>query len=432
MTLVHVYRRWRSIIFQSPRRLNLRLVYTPFGPPRDTLDIWPLLPLIIHDVTSIDEEDVDHTIAALKHNDRVCQIRLSCHSSSRISRIMESAAMQKPFSELTHLEVKMTSEWHDERTLPDLFLGGTAPRLQSLKLTNISFPGLPKLLSSATYLVTLDLSYIPYPGSGYIPPNAMATSLSTLTSLEYLHVHFEHPPPAPESRHPPLPTRSILSILTTMQFEGSSGYLEEILTRIDAPRLDSMLITFDDQTLFDTPQLFQFISRIPTLRAPEMGYIIFSSSSIVVKFPPQTSAVGKLCVEISSFESKLPQLSSVEQICTSSLPPVSMLEDLYILQDSKVWLEDFLDDVENMLWLQLLHPFVTVKNLYLSKKFVPHIVPALKELVGVRRAEVFPTLENIFVEGLQSGYFHEGIEMFVAARRLTSHPVAVSHWDKDS
>jgi len=35
-TLAHVCRRWRSIVFQSPRRLNLRLLCTP---ERDTLDI---------------------------------------------------------------------------------------------------------------------------------------------------------------------------------------------------------------------------------------------------------------------------------------------------------------------------------------------------------------------------------------------------------
>ena len=44
--------------------------------------------------------------------------------------------------------------------------------------------------------------------------------------------------------------------------------------------------------------------------------------------------------------------------------------------------------------------------------------------------EVLPSLENIFLEGFQpSGPLHEGIETFVAARRLAGHPVAVSRWD---
>jgi hypothetical protein len=47
IALAHVCRRWRSVVFQSPHRLNLRLVCTPNIPVRDTLDIWPPLPLII-------------------------------------------------------------------------------------------------------------------------------------------------------------------------------------------------------------------------------------------------------------------------------------------------------------------------------------------------------------------------------------------------
>jgi hypothetical protein len=102
-----------------------------------------------------------------------------------------------------------------------------------------------------------------------------------------------------------------------------------------------------------------------------------------------------------------------------------MLEDLYISENRgypPVWQ----DDVENTLWLDLLRPFAAVKNLYVSKGFVPRIAPALQEPVGGRSTELFPTLENIFLEGLQhSGPLHEGIEKFVAARRLTSHPVEV-------
>src|SRR5260221_5208216 len=42
--LVHVCRRWRSLVFGSPRRLNLRLFCTPETPAKDTLAVWPALP----------------------------------------------------------------------------------------------------------------------------------------------------------------------------------------------------------------------------------------------------------------------------------------------------------------------------------------------------------------------------------------------------
>jgi hypothetical protein len=43
--LVHICRRWRTIVFQSPHRLNLRLLCTYKTPARDTHDVWPPLPL---------------------------------------------------------------------------------------------------------------------------------------------------------------------------------------------------------------------------------------------------------------------------------------------------------------------------------------------------------------------------------------------------
>jgi hypothetical protein len=108
ITLVHVCRRWRSVVFQSPRRLNMRFLCKS---ARDTLDIWPPLPLVIC-VVVVDVDDIcdakppgaDNTIAALGHNDRVCQIQLDCLPRSQVG-YTDSTAMQKPFPELTDLHL---------------------------------------------------------------------------------------------------------------------------------------------------------------------------------------------------------------------------------------------------------------------------------------------------------------------------------------
>ncbi len=124
------------------------------------------------------------------------------------------------------------------------------------------------------------------------------------------------------------------------------------------------------------------------------------------------------------------QLSSIEQVCNSSLHPLSTVEDLYIEHEYSrlVWKNDA---IENTLWLELLLQFTAVKNLYLSKEFAPGIAAALQELVGARITEVLPNLQNIFVEALEpSGPFQENIGQFVAARELSSHPVAISDWDR--
>ena len=220
--LAHVCRRWRSVVFQSPHRLNLRLLCTIKTPARDTLDIWPALPLVIRGILDYEPSE-DNIIAALEHNDRVCKIDLHWISSSEFECVTNCAAMQKPFPELTDLLLYKAID--DGPILSDSFLDGTAPRLRSLYLHRVPFPGLPNLLLSATHLVRLDLYGILR--LGYIPQEAMATGLSALTGLEFLRLYFIHPPPRPviESRQSPPPTRFILPSLTKIRFRGASEYL---------------------------------------------------------------------------------------------------------------------------------------------------------------------------------------------------------------
>jgi hypothetical protein len=107
-----------------------------------------------------------------------------------------------------------------------------------------------------------------------------------------------------------------------------------------------------------------------------------------------------------------------------------MLEDLYISECQYSRLNQ-LDNTENTAWLELLHPFASVMNLYLSGRVAPRIVLILQELVGARTVEVLPTLQNIFLEEFPpQGHIQEGIVQFIAARQVASHPVAVSRWEK--
>ena len=67
-----------------------------------------------------------------------------------------------------------------------------------------------------------------------------------------------------------------------------------------------------------------------------------------------------------------------------------------------------------------------------DEEFAPGVAVALQDLVG-GITEVLPSLQNIFVEGLEpSGPFQENIGQFFAARQLSDHPIATSDWDKDS
>jgi F-box-like len=168
-TLAHVCRRWRRVVFQSPRRLNLPILCTDKTPARYTLDIWSPLPLVIRVANHDEPSRADNIIAALEHNDRVCQINVECLTNSQLGCVTDSAAMQKPFPKLTHLGLAMIVHDNDGSgpIFSDSFLGGNAPGLQSIVLWDVSFPRLPKLLLSATHLVALYLFNIPRSGTSH-------------------------------------------------------------------------------------------------------------------------------------------------------------------------------------------------------------------------------------------------------------------------
>ena len=419
--LVHVCQKWRYVVFGSPLRLNLQIRCSARTPVREKLAVWPPLPITIAEYGSItSKRHGDNIIAALWHNDRVCDIRLAI-PSVLLESVFET--MQKTFVALKRLWLYNVSD--RAPVVPDSFLGGSVPHLRHLFLLRIQFPFpvLRKLLLSAPNLVILHLRDIPH--SGYFSPEEMAPCLSALTRLNVLSIKFKSPRSCPprEGRHPP-PTRSILPALTKLTFTGVSEYLEDLVTRIDAPLLDNLDITLFHQLIFNTPQLVQFISRTPRLNACDEARVIFSDPRATTVLTGRNNI--ELQLGVSCRQSDW-QLSSLAQICASSFPPalISLLEHLYILEDVN-WRPLWQDGLENNQWLELFHPFTTMKNLYLSREFVPRIVPILQELVGEGVIEVLPNRRNIFL----GDPVPEATLQFIATRKPSSHLVAISYWKR--
>ena len=214
-------------------------------------------------------------------------------------------------------------------------------------------------------------------------------------------------------------------------FTGVTEYLEKLVARIDTPQLSNVYIKFFNQIDFDCPRLAQFINSTPALRGRDEAHVQFEDiiANITLRHRTSDPDNNDLSIHISCRESDW-QVSSIEQIC-NFLPPLSLVEDLYIEHrySEPVWKNDA---IENTLWLELLHPFISVKNLYLSKEFGPGIVATLQELVGDSITDVLPSLQNIFVKGLdQSGPFQENIGQLIVSRQLSDHPIVLSVWDED-
>jgi hypothetical protein len=413
-TLVHVCPRWRNVVFASPRRLGLRLLSTQRRSVEKILDLWPALPIIIRDNSpEFTPRGAKNIIVALKYSNRVCEMTLSDISAPFSEQFL--AVSQDPFPALTDLTL---SNWRNIKvTLPDTFLGGSTPRLQTLSMRGISFPALPKLLLSASHLVRLGLLDIP--NSGYISPEAIAACLSTLNNLEQLDITFNSPRSRPDraTQRPPPLTRSILPALTHFAFKGVSEYLEDLVARIDAPRLRTVNITFFNRLIFDVLQLSQFISRVEALKVLDQARISFLHTSIDITVSGKTEADHRpnLQLEILSTWSEW-QLSSLAQLC-SSLSPFAALERLDI---DTHFVGHWLHDTEDTQWLELLRPFTAVKDLHFFNKHAQRVIPSLPQPAEEGATDTLPAFNNIF-----SGNLQRVIKQFVTERQLSGHPVAV-------
>ena len=426
--LVHVCRRWRCLVFESPRRLNLQIFCSPGIFARKSLDIWPALPLVIQGDRS--ETLLDNVITGLEHglhSDRIRQIDIYYLVDYPASKINELwTAMQVPLPELARLYLSFGYFLFGYGPhLPHSFLGGSAPRLRYLYLDALPFPELPKLLLSATHLVHLYLRHIPF--SGYILPEEMATCLPS--SLEALQLQFDSFQAYSGLKNRRLfpPTHSALPNLTNFSFRGENEYLDEFVARIDAPALYQLSTTFFNDIDFNTSESKskQFISRTSILGVYEGAHLIFGSDRVQARFH-QSEIYNQRMVEVDIIsEVSDRQLSTLTRVGTLSFRPLLTTENLFIdgIPTSPLVWED---DIETTKWLELLLPFTVVKNLYLSRPISPRIALALQELTGGRTTEVLPALRNVFLEGFQSSEpVYEGIAQFIIARQHTDHPVAI-------
>ena len=154
--LVHVCRRWRQIIFESPHRLNLQILCTQKTPVKDNLFIWPTLPIVIkyrNTKRNPRPEGVGNVIASFQQANRVCHVELNV-TKSMFEKM--DPFMLESFPELTHIDIYPEPATDGSMgVLPGEFSGGSAPRLQEISFNNLSFPSLSTFLLSTSNLISL-------------------------------------------------------------------------------------------------------------------------------------------------------------------------------------------------------------------------------------------------------------------------------------
>lgn len=421
--LAHVCRRWRQIIFSSPRRLDLQLICTYRTPVRKNLRRWPAFPINIDystsgnlDSKSLAPYDKSNVIAALGHPDRVRRVRLTV-TKLQLKKI--ATVMQKPFPALTHLW--LSSKDSNVPVLTGSFLGGSAPYLEEICISGIPFPALPTLLFSTNDLVVLRLYDIPY--NGGIAPEKVVACLGALTKLETLFIEFRgwhlriQRPPAP-------PTRTAFPALTTFGFRGASEYLEDLVAQIDTPRLYDLRVfyigPFNAQVTQIT-QLAQFVSRTADLKPARFNEarVEFRGNLVYISLDgeqggrcPIHLTVQMSCIGLDR------QVSQVARVLSRSSVVLSHVGRLSISERLRLPL--FRDDMD-VEWLELLRPFAAVETLRVSWWSGWLVASALERANGETIAGVLPALRSLHLDDVPLGPFRG----FIAMRQSSGRTVSV-------
>ncbi|KAH9037531.1 hypothetical protein EDB84DRAFT_1675637 [Lactarius hengduanensis] len=429
-SLVHVCQTWRQIVFASPHRLNLQILYTHKipSPVKNDLGIWPAFPIVVDyrrpkfPITPV-PRDEDNVIAALGHPDRVCFIRLDMWGS-QLGKVV--TLMQESFLVLTRLEISLKfwplGEENKAPVLSTGFLGGSAPRLQEISLNRIPYPALPTLLLSATGLVKLHLFNIP--PNGYISPEAMVASLATLPRLEILAVEFQLAIFRPGRIHPPPVTRIVLPALISFRFMGFSEYLEDLVGRIDSPQLNEISAVYLNQVVdFQVAEFPNFVDRSVGPKTALCKHAQFSL------FP------GGVAFTLGPHANRSPwDLRPVRTIISCQgigweVPHVAqVVSQISAIQTNVVHLKfaEFMGCLfggagDDVAWVHLLRQFSAVQTLHVSQGFAEHVALALEDIAGETVDEVLLSLDLIYLVDQPTS----SIEKFVAARRLSGRPVTV-------
>jgi hypothetical protein len=470
--LIHVCRQWRSLVFASRHRLDLRLLCTYGTPVMKTLDCWPPLPIVIRYSDPMGlrppsaEDDDDNIIAALQHRDRVCEVELAV-GSSLFAKL--TPLLQKPFPSLESLTLRPRN--NVALTLPNAFLGTCTPRLRNLHLDAVAPPPalpLPTFLPSSRDLVCLRLQRVP--GDAHIPPDALLVSLAAATQLKILCVQFAAPttpgPPsyATTSDTPPSPpVRRVVTLpaLSRFGFRGSSEFLEELVAGIRrAPSLLRTYVSLFDQptSFFEIPHFAQFVARTVAQPVPpcEAKLVLHkdgvflslsrlkhgagartdggegegkegaSSGATGAPGPRATEECLRLHVSCLQLGRQLP---SMAQICRQLSPlSLSSMRKLEIVASVTPLSPHDVADASQ--WVGLFHVFGGVEELRVSYGSVPDVARALQRVARESAAaEVLPALRDLRFDWFASRW-EEAVGSFITARQFSGHPPITFHRPK--
>jgi hypothetical protein len=148
----------------------------------------------------------------------------------------------------------------------------------------------------------------------------MVACLSSLNRLETLHLGFHSRQYRP---CPPPQTHVVLPALSYLAFEGENEYSEDLVSRIDTPRLSRLYMSLFLDSVLDIPQLKQFIGRAKGLKPFKAAKVVFGQSSIQLELDQPHGST----LRIGCYAGINRQVSSMALVCSQLLPFFSLIND---------------------------------------------------------------------------------------------------------
>ena len=323
-------------------------------------------------------------MAALKRPDRVHSIGLTITNSL----LEHLSAIRRPFSKLEDLI--LLSQDDVPLTLPSAFRWGQ--RLRRLHSTGIIIPAFSQLRYPSMDLIDLQLHEVPDPW--HFSAKALPNALFRMAQLRSLSLHL-----LPVSDYVAISllsqNRVILPALTSLKYRGITRDLEDLVARIDAPRLEDIEVIFSNESITNWSKLIGFIDRIKMHKSHRQVHILSSetafSISLITPGVPTRLKFQSFCKPLSI------QLSYMARIFIGLHTLFFYVEDLRINVTRQSRQED---TSHTGRWLKLLNLFGGV-----------------------------PALQGLYIP--QPGPRHvplrEAVVSFMNLRRLSGHSIAVEY-----
>ena len=424
LKLVHVCPRWRILIYDSWSHLDMYILLTNDSPSMDTLSHLPPLPLVLDysDRTgTITRKDEDNMYLGLQQHDRVRRVVLQA-PSSMLRMWLES--MNELFPTLEKLSLLSTTTDSEEsgQVLPELL---QAPNLRRLSLHGIGLSKGLSLLSSTTALSTLSLTHIRE--TCYFPPGLLVTHLQILPYLEELSISFTTPITFPsgegELLFSPMPP-VILPTLRRFTFRGEDVYLDNFVAQINTPLLEQLSLTLLFDLDFTLVNLTDFIRRTEGFECPDARLIFNKDGAFIDAGYNERRGIGRLSLHVNC-EPLDWKIYTAVQICSALGKALSTVEDLTLdlnLYGMPLNWEELLN---NMVWHDLLLPFIGVKKLRIGSSLTLVLSRSLGKVDGGLVLELLPELEELEVQ-LKRGHSQNAFSLFVETRESVARPVHLS------